>query len=132
MAPFLYEIWYNFFTNKQEEIAMARTEINQIGIARTYDANGKLTSTTYPDRTVEEYDSKGRIIYVKHSDGHEVWCEYDDTGNMLHRRESNGYEAWFARSDKGAHWRDTKGNDLWFDRFGIPITKEQFDQLHAA
>jgi YD repeat-containing protein len=41
-----------------------------------------------------KYNSKGKLIYFKNSNGIEAWYEYDENGNMIHFKNSYGYEYW--------------------------------------
>ena len=42
---------------------------------------------------IREYDENKNLIYVKTSDGFEVWNEYDENNNMIHYKNSNGDES---------------------------------------
>ena len=46
----------------------------------------KVKVKTYVDGRVYKYDEKGNKIYLKDSDGYEMWWEYDANGNMIHHR----------------------------------------------
>ena len=65
------------------------------------------------DGNLHEYDSNGKEIHCKSSDGYETWSEYDSNGNEIHFKTSNGYES-------------------WYDSNGKKITKKQFDKLNSS
>ena len=65
------------------------------------------------DGNLHEYDSNGKEIHYKHSNGYEWWAEYDSNGKEIHYKSSNGVET----------WRDSNGNE---------ITKKQFDKLKSG
>ena len=65
------------------------------------------------DGNLHEYDSNGKLIHRKSSDGYETWYEYDSNGKLIHFKNSNGYETWY----------DSKGNR---------ITKKEFDELNSS
>jgi YD repeat-containing protein len=49
---------------------------------------------------IREYNSNGKLIHSKRSDGYEYWYEYDANNNLIHYKNSDGYEKWY----------DSKGN----------------------
>ena len=60
-----------------------------------------------------EYDSNGKVIHSKDSNGDEYWYDYDSKGNLIHSKDSDGCETWY----------DSNGNE---------ITKKQFDKLNSS
>ena len=49
-----------------------------------------------------EYDSNGKLIHSKDSNGYEEWSEFNSNGNLIHVRTSTGYET----------WNDSNGNKI--------------------
>jgi YD repeat-containing protein len=62
------------------------------------------------------YNSKGKLIHYRNSDGREWWHEYDSNGKCIHSRESNGYEWWrkFDSDGKEIHYKTSTGFEQWF------------------
>jgi len=62
-----------------------------------------------------EYDSNGKVIHSKDSNGDEYWYDYDSKGNLIHSKDSDGFEIWCE-----------------YDSNGNRITKKQFDKLNSS
>lgn len=61
-------------------------------------------------KPIEEYDSNGRVVYRRDSDGYERWWEYDAKGNVIYHRDSKGcekrYDSSGNRIDKPTEKKD--------------------------
>jgi len=59
---------------------------------------------------------------------------YDDHGRLIHHAHVDGFSAWYDYGANGIveHYRDSDGDEFWLSPDGTPITKEQYDRLHAA
>ena len=84
-----------------------------------YDSNGKEIHYKDSDGDEEwyEYDSKGNQIHEKSSSGDEEWWEYDSDGNQIHCKNSDGYEWWYEYDSKGnqIHYKTSKGYEWWYE-----------------
>ena len=62
-----------------------------------------------------EYGSNGREIHSKDSNGDEEWYEYDSNGNEIHEKRSDGYEEWHEYDSNGneIHSKDSNGYEGW-------------------
>ena len=65
------------------------------------------------DGNLHEFDSNGKEIHFKDSNGYEIWREYDSHGDLTHYKTSNGYEYWYDSNDN-------------------KITKKEFDELNSS
>ena len=83
---------------------------------------------------LHEFDSNGKEIHFKDSDGFEYWREYDSHENLIHFKDSNGYEEWYEYDSNGnkTHYKDSNGYERWYDSKGNSITKKQFDKLNSS
>ena len=72
-----------------------------------------------------EYDSSGKLIYVKNSNGFEYWYEYDTNGNEIHYKNSDGYESWreFDTNGNLMYYKNNDGVESWYDSDGKRIDK---------
>ena len=84
-----------------------------------YDSNGKEIhyKNSNGDEEWWEYDSKGNQIHYKSSNGYEVWQEYDSDGNQIHCKNSDGYEWWYEYDSKGneIHSKYSDGDERWYE-----------------
>jgi YD repeat-containing protein len=78
-----------------------------------------ISTTRHVDssNTNREYDTNGKLIYSRDSDGYEVWREYDANGKVIHYRNSFGYEVWREYDDNGKliHYRNSFGYEEWYE-----------------
>jgi YD repeat-containing protein len=89
---------------------------------REYDSKGKLIHYRGSNgfEYWYEYDTNGNEIHYRNSGGYETWCEYDTNGNRIHYRSSNGLEQWYEYDTNGKciHYKDGKGYEEWYDSDG--------------
>jgi YD repeat-containing protein len=80
------------------------------------------------------YDSNGKMIHFKSSNGFKYWHEYDSNGKEIHYKSSNGFKCWqeYDSNGKVTHYKDSNGYEEWFDSNGNRITKEEFDRIHGS
>jgi hypothetical protein len=45
--------------------------------------------------TIREYDSSGKCVHYRDSNGNEEWYEYDANGDEIHYKSSGGFERWY-------------------------------------
>ena len=83
---------------------------------------------------LHEYDSNGKLIHFKDSNGYERWREYDGNGKVIHYKDSNGFETWREYGSNGneLHFKDSNGYEFWCNSNGNEITKKQFDKLKSG
>jgi len=77
----------------------------------------------------KKYDYWGRLIYVKHRNGCEVWYEYDENGNCIYENINRGREELFYNSKgKPIHKKWLNGNreDYEYDEKGERIYEKQY------
>jgi YD repeat-containing protein len=81
---------------------------------------------------ISEYDSNGKVIHCKNSNGFEWWQEFDTNGNMIHYKDSSGYEYWceYDSNGKEIHYKDNKGYERWY--WEGKITKDPIKILLLA
>ena len=81
-----------------------------------------------------EYDSNGKVIHSKDSNGDEYWYDYDSKGNLIHSKYSSGDETWREYDSNGnlIHYKDYNGFENWYDSKGNSITKKEFDKLKSG
>jgi hypothetical protein len=61
---------------------------------------------------IKKYNSKGKLIYEKESDGDEYW--YNGNGNEIHYKNSNGYESWREYDEyNNIFYLNTKDLIIW-------------------
>ena len=65
--------------------------------------------------SVREYDSNGKLIHSKDSNGYEYWKEYDSNGNLIHFKDSYGFEYWHEYDTNGneIHRKNSYGSEYW-------------------
>jgi len=106
------------------------------GNLHEYDSNGKEIHCKSSDgyETWSEYDSNGNEIHFKTSNGYESWREYDSNGNEIHFKNSYGFESWREYDSNGnlIHVKNSNGYESWYDSNGKKITKKQFDKLNSS
>jgi YD repeat-containing protein len=76
-----------------------------------------ISTTRHVDssNTIREYDTNGKLIHFRDSDGYEWWREYDDNGKLIYSRDSDGYEVWREYDTNGneIHSRYSSGREWW-------------------
>ncbi|MBO4759196.1 MAG: hypothetical protein J5505_03970, partial [Spirochaetaceae bacterium] len=70
-------------------------------IQKELTVNGEKVTRMVKYTGFAEYDSNGKQIHFKRSDGFEKWTEYDSNGNKIHYKDSNGKEDWSEYDSKG-------------------------------
>ena len=92
------------------------------------------TTSKIINRNLREYDSHGKVIHSKHSNGFKSWREYDSHGDLTHYKHSNGDERWYEYDSHGKliHFKSSNGDEIWYDSNGTEITKKQFDKLNQS
>lgn len=80
-----------------------------------YDEKGNpiyvRTSNGYEVWYENTYNEKGNLIHIKTSDGNEKWYEHDENGNIAYSKNAVGFEEWFKYNDKGIliHYKNSNG-----------------------
>ena len=85
----------------------------------------KVKVKTYADGRVYKYDEKGNKIYLRSTNGYEMWWEYDANGKMIHHKSNRGFEEW-NEYDANGHWihfKNTMGTESWFTSRTIRVMK---------
>ena len=106
------------------------------GNLHEYDSNGKVIHSKDSNgyEWWSEFDINGKLIHFKNSDGFENWSDYDSNGKEIHCKNSNGYEWWSEYDSNGKliHYKNSNGCEIWYDSNGKKITKKQFDKLNSS
>ena len=104
-------------TYKIENGKKVKVETFANGNVYKYDTNGRLLHYKHSDGYEKryEYDANGNMVHYKDSDGYEKWKEYDSNGNEIHYKDNDGYEKWCKYDSNGnmIHYKDNEGFEQW-------------------
>lgn len=86
-------------------------------IYKEFTINGKTEGHWVEKISETEYDSNGKEIHSKDSDGYESWTEYDSNGKHIHYKNPHGDELWWECDSNGnvIHSKNSRGYEDWYE-----------------